>query len=283
MLRPTGPIDRGGRTIIKQRILTGVVILPLLVLFIAYASTFWFAGLVGVATLLALLEFYDIALPGDRRLEVVSAALAGTVLIPVLIRSGSWGLPCALAFFLLFFATLFLFRFRDLTTVVGQLTLVIFGFLYIPLLLGHLALLRGLPFGRSWVFFVLLVAMCGDTAAYFTGITCGRRKLYPAISPNKSVEGAAGGLAGSLGGALIAHFTFFTTLGLGHTVFLGVLLGATGQVGDLFESMLKRGFGVKDSGRLFPGHGGILDRLDSLLFVFPVAYYYAVIFFGTHG
>lgn len=259
------------------------MILPLLILFILYAGTFLFAGLVMVASLLALLELYDMALPDSRRFEAVSAALASTVLVPVLISAKPWGIPCALALFFLLFAILLLFRFRDLTTVVSHLTLIVFGLLYIPLLLGHLALLRGLPDGRSWVFLVLLIVMCGDSAAYFTGVALGRRKLYPAISPNKSVEGAVGGLLGSLCGALIAHYGFFSTLGLVHAVFLGVFLGGMGQVGDLFESMLKRGFGVKDSGRLFPGHGGILDRLDSLLFVFPVAYYYAVLFFGGHG
>jgi phosphatidate cytidylyltransferase len=161
--------------------------------------------------------------------------------------------------------------------------LVLLGFLYLPLLLGHLSLLHGLPHGKEWIFLVLFIIMLGDSAAYFTGINLGRRKLYPAISPNKSVEGALGGLLGSFVGALLFKYGFFPELSVGDCIFLGLGLGALGQLGDLFESMLKRSFGVKDSGTLIPGHGGILDRLDSLIFAFAPAYYYALWYFQPLG
>lgn len=265
----------GGRKTIKQRILTGAIALPLLILFILYAPPLLFHGLVCLVALVGLCEFYAMALPAERRPERW-LAVAGGVLLTALAATGRpFALQGGLTILLLGFAVLFLLRFRDLGSVAHHLAFVLFGFLYLPLLLGHLSLLRLLPFGREWIFLVLLVIMMGDSLAYFTGISFGRRKLYPAISPNKSVEGAVGGLAGSLAGAFLARAWFFPELPVAGALFFGVAVGIAGQLGDLFESMLKRGFGVKDSGKIIPGHGGILDRLDSLLFAFPIAYYYA--------
>lgn len=218
--------------------------------------------------------------PAERRVERYGAVAWGAVLVPLFsLAPHPWGLG-GLALGVIGFAILFLLRFRDLTSVVNQLGLLLLGFLYVPLLLAHLALLRGLPLGREWVFLVILVVMAGDTCAYFCGISLGRHRLYPAISPKKSIEGAIGGLLGSLAGALLAKAWFLEVLTVGDGILLGLLLGAVGQLGDLFESMLKRSFGVKDSGTIIPGHGGMLDRLDSLLFVFPLAFYYALLRFG---
>jgi phosphatidate cytidylyltransferase len=260
-----------------------VVALPLLILFICYANTVVFTAFICGVALLALLEYYGMSLPADRVWERRTAVGLGVLLIPLLTFHRSDLLMAGMVFSVLFFGICFLMRFRDLNTVVQQLALLLFGVLYLPLLLGHLSLLRGLPFGREWIFLVLLIVMAGDTAAYFTGVSLGRRKLYPAISPNKSIEGALGGLVGSLAGALVARFGFFPALTVLDCLFLGLFLGVLGQLGDLFESMLKRSFGVKDSGTIIPGHGGILDRLDSLLFAFPPAYYYALLRFGGGG
>jgi phosphatidate cytidylyltransferase len=156
------------------------------------------------------------------------------------------------------------------------------GFLYVPLLLGHLVLLRELPDGIPWIFLMMVIVMSGDTAAFYIGSSLGKRKLYVAVSPNKSVEGALGGLAGSIIGAFIAKATFFNALAAVDCIATALVLGLLGQLGDLFESLLKRSFGVKDSGMIVPGHGGILDRLDSILFAAPAAYYYAQFVFMHH-
>ncbi len=283
MPRSRGRTCRKGRKTIKRRILTGVILLPLLILFILFASAEFFSLLVCLVALLALIEFCGMALPGERVNDRLLIVAGGTLLTICLVFTGPVARMSAVTFSLLLFAIFFLLRYHDLKTVAHRLALAVFGFLYLPLLLSHLALLRDLPFGRQWIFTVLLLVMMGDTAAYFVGINLGRHKLYPAVSPNKSVEGAVGGLAGSLAGIFLAKLWFFPALQVGDCLLLGVVVGSLAQLGDLFESMLKRSFGVKDSGTMIPGHGGILDRLDSLLFAFPPIYYYALWSFGTQG
>ncbi len=212
------------------------------------------------------------ALP-ERRLEGWIAAVAGTFLPLLYIAPLPYGMPLGLTSLVISFSLLFLFRIRDIRRAAGEVALVLMGFLYVPLLLGHLVLLHGLPAGVQWIFLMMVIVMAGDSTAYYVGSTLGRTKLYPAVSPNKSVEGALGGLAGSVVGALIARATFFPMLTVVDCVATALLLG------HLFESLLKRSCGVKDSGTIVPGHGGILDRLDSILFAAPAAFYYAYFVF----
>lgn len=212
------------------------------------------------------------ALPTDRRLEHYLAAIVGAALVPLLYLHGELPLG-GLAAATLVMATLFLFKYRSIESVARDCATVLFGFLYLPLLLGHLAMLHRLPQGREWIFTVFLIVMLSDTVAYFVGSAVGRHRLYPAISPKKSLEGAFGGLLGGIFGALLAKYLWFPSLAMELAGGIGILLGISGQIGDLFESMLKRSYGVKDSGRIIPGHGGLLDRLDSLIFAFPPAYY----------
>jgi len=260
--------------------LTTLVVLPALLAFIYYAGPAPFTGFVAFATYVALREFFAMSLPKERILERGVASLLGVFLLFAFLPGRFVVFQAALVFSVLFFGIWFLFRFRELSSVVTHLSLVGFAFLYLPLMMGHLVLLRALPFGREWIFLVLLIVMSGDTAAYLTGVSIGKHKLYPAISPNTSVEGSMGGLLGSLCGAFVARIWFFPSLEWADCIVLALFLGILGQLGDLFESMLKRGFGVKDSGTIIPGHGGMLDRLDSLLFAFPPAYYYALLRFG---
>jgi phosphatidate cytidylyltransferase len=233
--------------------------------------------LIGVIACLALHEFFNMTQPLERRNEHYVAYLFALALMTTLIHQSAVLMAGTLTLMTLFFASWFLLRFRDLEKVIGQLAILLFAIFYIPLLLGHMPLLRALPNGREWIFLVLFIVMFCDTFAYFVGSSIGCRRLYPAISPKKSIEGACGGLVGSVFGALIFKYLFFGQLRVVDAVILGIGLGIIGQIGDLFESMLKRSSGVKDSGTLIPGHGGILDRLDSLLFAFPPAYYFALL------
>ena len=150
----------------------------------------------------------------------------------------------------------------------------IFALCYLPLFLPFFILLRGGPQGIHWIFFLLAVNYAGDTAAYYVGRTLGRNKLAPAVSPKKTREGSIGGLAANGLMAWIFQQTLFKPVSAGEMILLGLTMGILSQFGDLLESMLKRASGVKDSGNLFPGHGGFLDRVDSLLLPAPVVYFF---------
>ncbi len=159
----------------------------------------------------------------------------------------------------------------------GSLAATVFTPLYTGWLLTHLINIRQFPYGFHFVLLVLAATWSTDTFAYFVGINLGRRKLAPVLSPNKSVEGSIGGVAGSIiVSAVIGRFGGH--MPLVHYIVIGVLVGIVGQAGDLLESALKRIAGVKDSGRLIPGHGGALDRFDSLFLTAPVVYYYLSMF-----
>jgi phosphatidate cytidylyltransferase len=147
--------------------------------------------------------------------------------------------------------------------------------------LGFLTGLRTMDdeeMGRDLIVLLLVVIWVGDTAAMYAGSLVGRHRLAPRISPKKSIEGAVAGVLGGIGGALLAHVWWFHRLPVLHAVVIGVVLGVVGIAGDLSESILKRAAGAKDSSAILPGHGGILDRIDSLLFAGPALYYYYLLF-----
>jgi phosphatidate cytidylyltransferase len=154
------------------------------------------------------------------------------------------------------------------------------GVLYIGWLLSYLVSLRGLEDGRNWIFLALFTTFASDTAAFFTGRALGRRPLAPGISPGKTWEGAIGGVLGAI---LVSLFFILPTplslslyLNWWQAILLGLLVSVFGQIGDLTESLLKRNVGVKDSGTLIPGHGGVLDRVDSIVFAGVVVYYFTL-------
>lgn len=255
------------------------MLLPVVILTILKGAPWHFTLLLVLFGAVGLQEFFAMALP-ERRGELLPFALyGGLAVFTPLLPDGRFVLMTVALFFLLA-AFHFLFRLRDVASAGREVALVCTAFLYVPFLLAHLVMIRLLPQGTSWLFLIMLIVMTNDTAAYYIGSAFGKHRLYPAVSPNKSIEGALGGLLGSLCGTLIAKFTFFPQLGIADALITALLVGIAGQVGDLFESLLKRSFGVKDSGSIIPGHGGVLDRLDSILFAAPVTYYYACYLFG---
>ena len=218
------------------------------------------------------------ALP-ERKVELWLASLSGSGLIFIPFTGDVKLVIPAIGLLFVLFSFIFLFRIRTIETAAHEVACALLAFLYIPFLLMHLVMLRQTPYGVQWLFVIMLIVMTNDSAAYYTGCNFGKRRLYPLVSPKKSVEGAVGGLIGSLGGTMLAKFTIFPQLTFGDAIVTAVVIGMVGQAGDLFESLLKRSFGVKDSGTLIPGHGGVLDRLDSILFAAPITYYYVLFFF----
>jgi phosphatidate cytidylyltransferase len=175
---------------------------------------------------------------------------------------------------------------QDREAYVAGVAMTLLGMVYTGWLLGFFILLRGADyldrtasmdpdsFGRSLVYLILAVTWSYDTIAYVAGTFFGRRRIFSRISPSKTVEGTVGGLAGSIGAALIARATFAPFLSVRQAAILGVLLGVVAQAGDLTESIMKRSVDTKDSSHMIPGHGGVLDRFDSLMFTGPVTYMY---------
>lgn len=149
----------------------------------------------------------------------------------------------------------------------------VMGIIFIGFLGSHLVMIRGLADGASWLIILTAITAGSDTGAYWVGSRWGRRKLCPSISPNKTVEGAAGGIAGAVIAALSMFFLLDVQASVVMVFLLAVFLSIAGMVGDLLESIIKRGTGTKDSGTLLGGHGGILDRIDSLLLAAPFLYY----------
>jgi len=261
---------------LKKRLLTALWGVPLVIVAVWFDEPIpWFTALAAVAGFVAALEFYHMV--GVSR--IIPLAVCGLILTLIFIVYPHFNVNLDLSLVSLILTA----------AVVLPMLLMLFvpkregifrhwawtltGVLYIGWLISCLVALR-LEAGRDWVFLVLFATFGSDTAAYFIGKAIGRHKMAPAISPGKTWEGA---VAGVLGAAVIGYlFTLDTPLRLpldyAHAIILGVVISIFGQLGDLAESMLKRGTGVKDSGIIMPGHGGILDRLDSILFAGVIVY-----------
>lgn len=259
-----------------KRILSAVLFLPFFY-FVVVFSPASFAGLLLAAGVLGLLEIYRLA--AARGLEcnraigilVVAGVLYSfyepTFPLTVPLLLGVVGIP---VWALLTRGT----SSRGL----AAMAVTLFGALFLGVLFGYQIVLRkfGGELGRNLVFLLYLVVWTGDTAAYYLGRALGRHRLSPEISPNKTVEGAVAGVAGSLLAAGGARLWFLPQLTWMDCLAVGFLLAGAGVLGDLVESMWKREAGAKDSASLVPGHGGILDRSDSLLFGAPILYYYSL-------
>ncbi len=175
---------------------------------------------------------------------------------------------------LLIFAYYCFSRSEAMEGIAQRIALTLLGIFYIGSFGSFVGLTRDLPHGVFWVFILLAMTWMNDTFAYFFGHKFGKRKLAPMISPGKTVEGFLGGFLGSACGFFLFWFIFRRPVAIFHVVPLTLLVGIVGPVGDLCESLIKRSFQVKDSGNFIPGHGGMLDRIDALLFTAPVVYGY---------
>jgi len=261
-----------------RRIYTVLLVVPLLYGAIRYLPPVAFTGIVALAGCLSLAELYRLCFQASSLSFASIIGLLGCMGLivgphhPALVQTGLLVAVIAVLSIPLLIEV-------PLLDSLKQEAIVLTGMLYVGLTLSYLVLIRLLPEGESLVFFLLLVTWAADTAAYYVGTLYGQRALAPRISPKKTVEGLAGGVIGATIVAFVARWTFVPEFSNLDTLVLALCLTLAGLWGDLVESAIKRGIGVKDSGDLLPGHGGMLDRLDSLLFTAPAFYYY-VTFMG---
>ncbi len=257
-----------------QRFLTAAVVIPFLFAYIFWGGPLLFALLVWFGLLLGTYEYFHLTGGERARGEIGLHGVLGTISLLSAYYCGLEGLFGSLIFNFLVLAIYLVLTFKETGLFFDRLGKQLFALCYLPLFLPFFILLRVGPQGIHWIFFMLAVNYAGDTAAYYVGRSMGRNKLAPAVSPKKTWEGSIGGLAANGLMAWIFQQTLFKTVSAGEMILLGLSLGILSQFGDLLESMLKRASGVKDSGNFFPGHGGFLDRVDSLLLPAPVVYFF---------
>lgn len=280
-----------------QRILTAAIAVPILyVIFriggVIYLLFFLVLILAGQLEYRKLLESRNI--PSDK--------ITGIALSLLLALSAYFGY---IYFTLLFTFSVILVLILELRKVgeggaIPRAGATLFGIIYLGWLLSHAILLRNIDdwgaiktfaensqrlgdAGFFYIFFTVACTFLNDTGAYFTGLKLGRHKLAPKISPGKTVEGTIGGIAACILTGLVVNYGFGSPLSSDLTVLFSLIIAIAAIFGDLAESAIKRGVGLKDSGAIVPGHGGVLDRFDSLIFVFPVSYYFLLIYYRLQG
>jgi len=269
---PTDAPGPSRMTELGKRVLSTIVLLPVFVWIVVGGPAWLFALMIVGAAMLANWEFTRMFHRAGVPVLREAGLLWGGLVTLAFVRPDRAGAAFAVVLLGLLAASL--------DGGVGgparwqRVAVTLLGVCYVNWLLGHAISLRALPDGVHWILLLVWVTWIGETAAYAVGSLVGRHKLAPGISPGKTVEGAVAQLAASLLAALTAGGWLFPGLRVWDAVAVGVLLGVLGQVGDLVESALKRSVGTKDTGNVIPGHGGILDRIDGLLFNAPVLFYY---------
>lgn len=260
-----------------KRWITGIVAAPIVFAVVFFGNLFLFTGLVMLLLFGGLVEYHRMVF-GPGRPPEMAEGLAAALIMPLSAYLGGLTLLTASAVFL-FMAVflLYLFRAGEILPDMADLMKVTFGIVYLPFLFTHAILIRAMENGTAWIFFIVILAFSGDISAFYVGRTWGKRKLMPNVSGGKTVEGTLGLVAGSIAGGLVFRFFFLPHVSVFDTFLLSFFGSILCQLGDLFESAIKRSAHVKDSGFLFPGHGGVLDRLDSLILMVPFVYYYILL------
>jgi phosphatidate cytidylyltransferase len=281
---------------LASRVLSALVLLPVIALLVWW-SVWPVVIAVAAATSIGLLELYGaFAAGGYRPHTVLGVGIGLALVLSVALRSivPFDLLPLVLTSAIMASLIAQLLR-RNQEGALPDWALTLVGAFYVGWLLSHFIMLRELdepllpapltPLaiepGAAWVYLTLAITFLQDTTAYFVGRSLGRHKLAPTLSPKKTWEGAAGGMAGAIIGSLAGILLLGLPISLGAGVVLGVIGGIVGPLGDLAESLIKRQVGLKDAGYIIPGHGGVLDRADSLLFTAPALYYLILLFTGA--
>lgn len=269
----------------SQRVVTAILLLPILI------ASIWIEKLLLVFLVFAcaamgfgLMEFWSLAQKCDLEPDRLTGSIFAGLIFAAFVFDRPQLLPALVSALVCIALVRALLRGAPFDRMIGRVGATLLGVLYVALLGGFLVgVRRGFEplLGAKLLSFFLLVIMGADTAAYYAGRAFGKHKLAPAISPGKTWEGAVAGMIASLAAAVIAHHWFFAELRPGVGLVLAAVMNVVGVVGDLTESALKRGAGAKDAASILPGHGGFLDRLDSLLFNAPLLYFFGKAYFGA--
>ncbi len=266
-----------------QRVYPALIFAPLFYIFVRYLPPIAFFILIFIVASLAFWEFTKVTLPTPPS-PLAMIGWIGSVGVVLAFMQGTTTILYFAIITSIIMALLLTFMFvpqqlkRFLSNPIGISP---FGIGYISICLGHLLFIRKLESGDLLIFFVILVTWAADTGGYYIGASIGRRPISPRLSPKKTIEGFMAGMIFSIVLAVISHFWFLPLLRIQDCIIIGILLTCVGLLGDLAESAFKRSAGVKDSGALIPGHGGILDRIDSLLLTAPAFYYYLLLINST--
>ena len=273
-----------------KRLLTGLVAIPLVTLLVYWGSEQVFLLLIMLTAGLSLIEFYKMNFTGNSFITVILIIMGLSCIVFIYSYRSAFSLKTHDLFNLYFtWALLFITSSVILSLLIqlivfprnvlctSNLLIAFVGIIYVCLFLSYLVLLRCMMGGQNWVFFTLLSVWSGDIGAYAVGKTLGSHKLSPLISPHKTIEGALGSIGTVVLAALSLNCLLLKEISITHCILLALGMAVISQVGDLCESAFKRMHNLKDSGNFLPGHGGMLDRIDSLLLAAPLVYYYKVL------
>jgi phosphatidate cytidylyltransferase len=264
----------------KTRIISGLIGI-LLLLIVVYSNETVLGVSIFILSLIGIHEYYNaIAMAGYKPLKIAGYITC----LPILLLSFNIRFyeNSNILAFIIFIGILFLFSaiiFAHKKFNIVDIALTVFGVLYIPFLFSFIILVRDLKYGIFLIWLIFIGAFVTDTAAYFSGRYFGKTKLLPAISPKKTLEGSIGGILGTMAvtclyGVYLLNGNHITSIPFYNFVIIGALNGVISQIGDWAASAIKRHVKVKDYGKFMPGHGGVLDRFDSILFTAPVVYFY---------
>ncbi len=257
----------------KKKVWMALIMVPPVLLLIILGPPSILHLMVLLATFFFFFEYYNLVLPRTRWIERVVGIGLGLILSIIISFGAMKESSLFFVIILLILSVLSMATSKELSSKIPEMGMTLFGIFFIGFLLAYVSLIRNLPDGRLWVLFLIATVWAGDISALLSGSFFGKHKLYPKISPNKTFEGLGGSIVGSIIVALAFALLFIPRLQKGVCILLAIGMGIFGQLGDFTESMLKRSARVKDSGTLIPGHGGMLDRLDSFLFSAPFLHY----------
>ena len=264
-----------------NRWITALILVPILLWVLVKGSTLLLAAVVSIVAIFAMGEYLKIIYQNDDNLvsntiKIISYAASITLIVSTCL--GSWEIEFLILSLNLMALSIFvLFKFADNQEVFQLIAKQVLGIVYIPISLSLLIFMKELDQGNFWIIWLLIVVFSNDTGAFYGGKFFGKNALSPNISPNKTIEGSIGGIIASLIVGFIFSVIFFKDFSLSFLMIpASLMLAIAGQIGDLFESAMKRASNIKDSGSILPGHGGMLDRIDGLLLAIPVLYFYLV-------